>query len=330
MVVPAGDSLLYDDGFADDASEAMPELDAAPMPMDGDAAAPPEDGPVDGEATPEPAPFSVESLPLTPDQLQAFREHLAAELTPELESRFTEESQKWDDVRQSLEGKVRSYDTERLKASAWYAASQDVIGQLLQEVGADQTQQDAIRFRVQQLANQRLAAHAKKLAFEQTQTQQVQTAQTEEKQWFESQYDSLRSLMHAHAASVGLDPNNEEINQSFDRFIRPLSRAYLFEMSKPEAQRDPDIVQGYEAAKAMHKQTVDRLADQVKKRRDAKPSAAAVKRQERRGVQNLSRGAAGSAPMGLKDHIAALQRQHPNLDYAEIHEQAYANYRAGR
>lgn len=324
MVVPTGDSLLYDDGFADDAPEAMPELEPAAMPMDGDAAAPADEVPADGEATPEPEVFSVESLPLTPDQQAAFREHLLAELTPQLESQFSEKEQQWEQVRQSLEGKVRGYDTERLKARAWYSASQDVIAQLLQEVGADQTQQDAIKFRVQQLANQRLAAHAKQLADHQVQTQQVQSAETELQSLFQSEVDRVRSLMHAHATSVGLDPTNETINTEFDELVLSAAEAYFENPNSPKLQK------AFEAAKALHKKRVTELGQQTQRRAAARPSAEAVKRQQARGPQNLSRGAGGSSPMGLKDHIAALQRQHPNLDYDELHQAAYAAFRAAR
>lgn len=324
MVVTAGDSLLYDDGFADDAPEAMPELDAAPMPMDGDAAALPDEAPADGAATPDPEPFSVDSLPLTPEQQLALDKYYNDLVEPVIQERIADKERQWDEVRQSLEGKVNSFDRERLKASAWYAASQDVIGQLLQEVGADQTTQDAIRFRVQQLANQRLANHAKKLAFEQTQTQQVQTAETEMQAVFQSEVDRVRSLMHAHATSVGLDPANETINQEFDELVLSAAEAYFENPNSPKLQK------AFEAAKALHKKRVTEMGEATKRRKEAKPAADATARQQRRGVQNLSRGGAGASPMSLKDHIAALQKTQPTLDYDEIHQMAYANYRASR
>jgi hypothetical protein len=324
MVVTAGDSLLYDDGFADDASEAMPELEPAPMPTDGDIAALPDTVFEDGEATPEPEPFSVDALPLTPEQLTAFREHLVAELSPQFESQFSEKEQQWDQVRQSLEGKVNAFDRERLRASAWYSASQDVIAQLLEEGGADQTTQDAIKFRVQQLANQRLQNHAKKLAFDQVQTQQVQSVETEMQTLFQSEADRVRALMHAHAASVGLDPKNDTINQEFDELVLSAAEAFFENPNSPKLQK------AFEAAKALHKKRVNELGQQVTQRKQAKPSSDAVKRQHNRGPQNLSRGAGGASPMGLKDHIAALQRQHPNMDYDELHPAAYANWMASR
>jgi hypothetical protein len=324
MVVTAGDSLLYDDGFADDASEAMPELDPAPMPTDGDIAALPDAVFEDGEATPEPEPFSVDALPLTPEQLTAFREHLLTELSPQLEAQFSEKEQLWNDQRQTLEGKVNAYDRERLKASAWYSASQDVLQELLQEAGADQTLIDAKRFRIQQLANQRLAGHAKKLADHQVQTQQVQSAETEMQTLFQSEADRVRALMHAHAASVGLDPKNDTINSEFDELVMSAAEAFFENPNSPKLQK------AFEAAKALHKKRVTELGQQVTQRKQAKPSADAVKRQQGRGPQNLSRGAGGASPMGLRDHIAAVQRQHPTLDYEEVHQIAYANYSTAR
>jgi hypothetical protein len=324
MVVPANDSYLPDPGFADDASEAMPAFDADAMPMDGDTAAPPEAESVDGAATPEAEPFSVESLSLTPEQLAALDAHYTAQLAPQWEAQAAEQERLFADQRQSLEGKVKAYDADRVKASAWFSAAQDVIGQLLTEVGADQTTQDAIKFRVQHLAQQRLQTHAHKLAQAQTQSQQVQQQQTAAQAHFQSEVSRVRGLAHDHAKSVGLDVTHPAVDQSFDKLVLPAARALA---------RDPDnadLIEALEAAKAAHKERVTELGTQARRRKDAKPASDAVKRQQNRGVQNLTRGGAGAAPMALPEVIAALQRQHPTLEYDEIHPMAWAQYNAAR
>jgi hypothetical protein len=324
MVVTAGDSYAAEPGFADDAPDAMPEFSDDAMPMESDIAALPDEVFEDGAATPEPEPFSVDSLSLSPEQLTALDSYYRESLTPELQAAFTERERLWDEQKSSLEGKVQRFDADRLKASAWHAAARETLLEIMQDYGADQTQVDAINYRIQARAGQKLAAHAHKLAHEQTQAQQVQQAQTELQATFQSEVDRVRSLMHAHAQSVGLDPKHETINQEFDELVVAAAEAYFDDPANPKLKK------AFESAKAMHKKRVTELGEMSKRRKAAKPANDALNRQRGRGPQNLSRGGNGAAPMSLKDHIAAIQQQNAStgqrVPYEEVYQIATQRY----
>lgn len=322
MVVPAGDSLLYGEGFASDASDAIPDIEDAAIPTDGDIAALPEDGYDDGAASPDPEPFSVESLSLSPEQLAAIETHYRGLIAPEVEATFAEERSQWERARRSLEGAAEANKIEYVKAAAYHAAAQEVIADLL--ANADPTEVDAIKYRLQSRAQGKLGSYAKKIADQQTQTQQVQQAQTAAQEYFDSELSRVRTLAQEHAKQYGIPATHQLVDQSFDELVLPAARA----VSRNPG--DPDLLAALEAAKKAHKTRVDEYGKALQRRKDAQPAAEATARQRARGPQNLSRGAGGAAPMSLTQTIESLRQSHPNLPYEELHPMAYAQWQATR
>lgn len=323
MVMPAGDSLTVGDGFAPDASDVMPGPDTEAMPTDNDITLFAELDDEDGAASPEPEPFSVESLPLTPEQQAAFRAYMEAELGPQYEARQAEEARRWDEQRRSLEGKVNNFDQRRQMAEAYYLAAGQAIDHLLQEQGADQTTIDAIRYRIDMLAKQKLSADTKKFAQEQARAQQAQQAQAQQAQWSETELTRLTGEMHAYAKSIGFNPSGTKLNESF-AFVANAAKAFM-ENPTPTTQAALD------SAKAQHKAWLTEQGNLAQKRKAAKPAADALKRQQARGVQNTARGTGGGAgPMSLPDHIAALQAElaqaGQSLPYKEVYTRAFDRY----
>ncbi len=321
MVVTAGDSYPGDAGFPDDASDGMPGIDTGAMPMDGDNAALSNDVLADGEATPEAQPFSIESLPLTPEQLEAFREHVSAELTPQLDAQIAERESLWEQQRQSLEAKVNAFDRDRRQAANVLAARQRVYQKFFEESGVDARDLKALEHDVSQEAR-RMGQYQ---AQQQAQTQQVQQAQTQGAAHFDSEVNRVRGIMHEYAKSVGLDPANPEINADFDTAV--VNAARLVDQFPGNRAAEEAL----EAAKALHKKRVTDLGKLVQRRAAAKPSSEALDRQRGRGVQNLGRGSGGgNAPPSFKALIAQIQQQQPALDYTEVHMLANTAFQSQR
>lgn len=319
MALPASDSLLVDDGFAADASDAMPGFDDGAMPMDGDIAGLPDAVFEDGAASPEPEPFSVDALSLSPEQLSALEAHYAAQLAPKLQAEWADKERLWTEQRQSLEGKVYGLDRKRLEASAYAAATRKFLDQIMADQGYDENSANGVYYQIQQLANQSLQQHSQRTAQQQQAQTQVETQRAQMQAEYEAGISDAITAMHAYAKEQGLNPTNEKVNAKLMEMFEPvIAAAEAFRENPTDAN-----LKAVNAAKAVHKKWLTEQATMAKRRRDAQPANDAYRRQQQRGVQNVGRGAGGAGPMTMPQMVEAVRAEMAQagreLPYKEIH-----------
>ena len=307
MVVEARDLAVLDQGFAEDASEAIPLDDELLIPDGDDGAAPIEVDDASEAATEDGVtPFDFDSLP------DADKSAIEARYRQQLETEFEERRREFQ----------RTKDREVSLARAREMSRAKVYTEYLKEMGVDPHTIKALEFDVQQQTRQWADAQ-RKAEQQQAQTQQTQAS---DQAHITSEITSITGLMHEHAASVGLDIRNEKVAAQIDKHWQPVVKAAQVYLMYPTDETRA----AFDTAKEVHKEWVTSLGAAQKRRKSASQTNDALGRQRSRGVQNTATGGGGAGVMSLKDTIAATQQANPALDYEQIHAIAYAQWQASK